>query len=83
MLFFFLNLVVPVIFRNMFIDEVHKLSSDVCLNAHAVGRVEPNYVSLPVLAAVVCSVSCRFLAFSVQVINFLSCPPCLSVVSLG
>ena len=48
----------------MFIDEVQKLSADVCLNVHAVGRVEPNYVSLPVFAAVLCGVSCRFLAFS-------------------
>ena len=48
----------------MFIDEVQKLSADVCLNVYAVGRVEPNYVSLLVLAAVLCDVSCRFLAFS-------------------
>ena len=48
----------------MFIDKVQKLSADVCLNVHAVGRVEPNYVSLPVLAAVLCGMSCRFLAFS-------------------
>ena len=40
----------------MFIDEVQKLSADVCLNVNAVGRVEPNYVSLPVLAAVLCGV---------------------------
>ena len=62
MLFFIENLVVPVIFRK--IDEVQKLSADVCLNVHAVGQVEPNYVSLPVLASVLCGVSCRFLAFS-------------------
>ena len=48
----------------MFIDEVQKLSADVCVDVHAVGRVEPNYVSLPVLAAVPCGVSCSFLAFS-------------------
>ena len=48
----------------MFIDEVQKLSAGVCLNVHAVGRVGPNYVSLPVLAAVLCGVNCRFLAFS-------------------
>ena len=36
----------------MFLDEVQKLSADVCLKVHAVGRLEPNYVSLPVLAAV-------------------------------
>ena len=47
----------------MFTDKVHKLSADVCLYVHAVGRVEPNYVSLPVLAAVLCGVSYRFLAF--------------------
>ena len=35
----------------MFIDEVQKVSADVCLNVHTVGRVEPIYVSLPVLAA--------------------------------
>ena len=35
------------------------------MNVYAVGRIEPNYVSLPVLAAVLCGVSCRFLAFSV------------------
>ena len=49
----------------MFIDEVQKLSADVCLYVHALGRVEPDYVSLPVLAAVMGSVSYRFLAFSV------------------
>ena len=67
-MFFFLveNLVVPVIFRKMMIDEVQKLSTDICLNVHAVGWVEPNYVSLPVLAVVLCGVSCRFLAFSVH-----------------
>ena len=48
----------------MFIDEVQKLSADVCLNVHAVWRVETNYVSLPVLGAVLCGVGCRFLAFS-------------------
>ena len=57
------NLVVADIFQKMFIDEVQKLSADVCLNVHAVGRVEPNYISLPVLAAVLCGMSCRFLAF--------------------
>lgn len=51
------NLVVPVIFREMFTDEVQKLSADVCLYVHAVGRIEPNYVSLSVLAAVLCGVS--------------------------
>ena len=54
------------IFRKIFTDEVQKLSADVCLNVHAVGRVEPNYVSLPVLAAVLCGASYRFLVFSVH-----------------
>ena len=36
----------------MFTDEVQKLSADVCLYVHAVGRIKPNYVSLSVLAAV-------------------------------
>ena len=57
MFFFVENLVVPVIFRKMFIDEVHKLSADVCLYVHAVGRVEPNYVSFFVLAAVLLYIS--------------------------
>ena len=42
------NHVVPVIFREMFIDEVQKLTPDVCLYVYAVGWVVPNYVSLPV-----------------------------------
>ena len=50
----------------MFNDEVQKLSADVCLNVHVVGRIKPNYVSLPVLAAVLCGVRYRFLAFSVH-----------------
>ena len=50
----------------MFIDQAQKLAAEVCLNVHAVGRVEPNYFSLPVLAAVLCGVICRFLAFSVH-----------------
>ena len=50
----------------MFIDKVQKLSANVCLNVQAVGQVKPNYVSLPVLAAVLCGVSCRFLPFSVH-----------------
>ena len=58
------NLAVPANFRKMVIDEAQKLSANVCLNA--VGRVEPNYVSLPVLVAVLCGVICRFLAFSVH-----------------
>ena len=50
----------------MFIDEAQKLSADVCLNVHAVGRVEQDYVSLSLLAAVLCGVICRFLALSVH-----------------
>ena len=50
----------------MFTDEVQKLSGDVCLYVHAVGRTRPNYVSLSVLAAVLYGVSYRFLAFSVD-----------------
>ena len=60
------NLVVPLNFWKMFNEEVQKLSADVCLNVHAVGRVMANYVSLPVLAAVLCGVICRFLVFSVH-----------------
>ena len=54
------------IFRKMFADEVHELSANVCLYVHAVGRIKPNYVSLSVLAAVLCGVSYRFLPFSVH-----------------
>ena len=50
----------------MFTDEVQKLSADVCLYVHAVERIKPNYVSLSVRAAVLCDVSYRFLAFSVD-----------------
>ena len=53
------------IFREMFTDEVQKLSADVCLYIHAEGRIKPNYVSLSVLAAVLYGVSYRFLALSV------------------
>ena len=60
------NLVAPVIFRKMFADEVQKLSADVCLYVHAVGRIKPDYVSLSILAAVLCGVSYRFLAFGVD-----------------
>ena len=49
----------------MFTDEVQKLSADVCLYVHVLGRMKPNYASLPVLAAVLYSVSYMFLAFSV------------------
>ena len=54
------------IFRKMFTDEVQKLSADVCLYIHAVGRIKPNYVFFSVLEAVLCGVSYRFLAFSVD-----------------
>ena len=60
------NLVVPVVFREMFTDEVQELFADVCLYVHAVGRIKPGYVSLSVLAAVLCGVGCRFLAFGVH-----------------
>ena len=50
----------------MFTDEVQKLSADVCLYVHALGRIRPNYVSLSVLAAVLYGVSNRFLSFSVD-----------------
>ena len=52
------DLVVPVVFRKMFTDEVQKLSADVSLYVHAVRRIKPNYVSLSFLAAVSCGVSC-------------------------
>ena len=55
----FVEDLVPVIFRKMFTDEVQELSADVCLYVHAVGRIKPNYVSLSVLAAVPCGVSCK------------------------
>ena len=45
------DLVVPVIFRKMFTDEVQKLSADVSLYVHAVRRIKPNYVSLSFLSA--------------------------------
>ena len=60
------DLVVPMIFRKMFADEVQELFADVCLYVHAVRLIKPNYVSLSVLAAVLCGVSYRFLAFSVH-----------------
>ena len=50
----------------MFTDEVQKLSADVCLYVHVVGRIRPNYVSLSVLAAVLYGVSNRFLSFNVD-----------------
>ena len=53
------------IFREVFYDEVQKLSADVSLYVHTVGWIKPNYVSLSVLAAVLGSVSCWFLAFGV------------------
>ena len=36
------NLVVLVIFRKIFTDEVQKLSADVCLYVQAAGRMKPN-----------------------------------------
>ena len=66
MLLLLKNIVVPMIFRKMFTDEGQKLSADVCLYVHAVGRIKPNYVSFSVLEAVMCGVSYRFLAFSVD-----------------
>ena len=42
---FFENLVVPVIFRKMFIDEVQKLSVAVCLKVHAVGPFQNKPIS--------------------------------------
>ena len=44
------DLVVPVIFRKMFTDEFQKLSADVCLYVHAVGRIK--------LCFFVCSCGC-------------------------
>ena len=49
----------------MFADEVQKLSADVCLYVHTVKWIKSNYVSLSVLAAILCDVSCWFLAFGV------------------
>ena len=40
-------------------------SADVCLYAHVVGWIKRNYVSLSDLAAILCNVSCWFLAFNV------------------
>ena len=37
-------------------DEVQKLSADVCLYVHTVRWIKPNYVSLSVLAAILCGV---------------------------
>ena len=54
------------IFRKIFTDEIQKLSADVCLYFHAVGRIKPNDVSLSILAAVLCGVSYRFVAISVD-----------------
>ena len=38
------NLVVPVIFRKMFTDEVQKLSADVRLYGHAVAPSTPTFI---------------------------------------
>ena len=55
------NLVVQIVFWEMLADEAEKLSADVCLQGHAVGRIRANYVSLSALAVM----GCRFLAFGV------------------
>ena len=49
----------------MFADEVQKPSADVCLYVHTVRWIKPNYVSLSVLAAILCGVSCWSLALGV------------------
>ena len=41
------NLVVRLIFRKIFFDEVQKLSADVCLYVHALRWIKPDNVSLP------------------------------------
>ena len=43
------------IIRKIFTDEVQKLSADVCLYVHAVGRIKPIYVSLSVLCGATCA----------------------------
>ena len=60
------NFAAPVIFWEMFTEEVQKLSADVCLYVHAVGWIKSKYVSLSVLAAVLYGVSYRFLVFGVD-----------------
>ena len=51
----------------MFADEVQKLSANVCLYGHAVGWIEPNYISSSVLEAInLYDVSCWFPEFSVR-----------------
>ena len=52
------DLVVPVIFRKMFTDEVQKLSADVSLYLHALFWIKPNYVSLSFLAAKASGATC-------------------------
>ena len=55
----------------MFTDEVQKLSADVCLYVHVVGRMKPNYVSLSILAAVLYSVSyLLILSFYIGLFHF-------------
>ena len=53
------------IFRNVFADQVLKLSPDDCAYVHTVRWIKPYYVSLSVLLAILCGVGCWFLAFSV------------------
>ena len=50
------------VFRKVFANELQKTFADVCLYVHTVRWIEPNYVSLSVLAATLCGVSCWFLA---------------------
>ena len=52
------------IFRKVFNDEVQKVSAFVCLFVHALRWIKPDNVSLSVFAAILCGVSCWFLAFS-------------------
>ena len=40
-------------------------TADVCLYVYAVGWIKPDYISLSVLVAILCVVSCWFLAFGV------------------
>ena len=53
------------IFRKVFADEVQKLSANFCLYVRTIRWIEPNYVSLSVLAGILRGVSCWFLAFGV------------------
>ena len=48
----------------MFADGVQKLSADVCLYVHTVGWIKPDYISLSVLASILCGLA--FLVVSVE-----------------